>query len=487
MATSTGPMSPLRPYYQRPELVFQNGVPDLAITKAGNGTSSSTSGFGSGGLLGLSSSQADSILADLDYADYLELPNTSELVRGLTNAMLTRYSSTFLAQPFEVAKMVLQCGRYERPRTRIGSSPLPGPGLISTKKGSSQKRGRRGQIDDIDTFEIDNLDDEDVEVQYFSTPGESSSRQTAKHKRVESVSSSGSAKSSSSHGSTSKRSNAGRGMHRNTSEPVAEIYRIGPHRPYILGAMGALWTKDGPWGVWRGTNATFVQNIMFTTLESWLSAFFSAVFSLPDPSSLEIADSSHPIISLIASVTATTLTALVLSPLDIVRTKLILTPSDAQPRSIVASLQCLPTLTCPSNLVLPTALLAAVPRVISRGTPYFLRTRWGIEPYTSPMLFSILSLASSATELFVRLPLETALRRGQLAYVGVQRAMVPVGQYNGMLGTIWDIISSEDNGDSGLEGLWRGWRVGMLGIFGTWGFGGLRSRTLAYNGREERF
>ncbi|KAJ8101758.1 mitochondrial carrier domain-containing protein [Lipomyces tetrasporus] len=480
-------MGSLRPYYQRPELVFHNGVPDLAITKAGNGTSSNTPDLGGGGLLGLSSSRADSILADLDYADYLELPNTSELVRGLTNAMLTRYSSTFLAQPFEVAKMVLQCGKYDRLRTRTESSPSMGTDSSATKKGSSQKRGRRGWMDDIDTFEIDDLDDEVDEVQYFSTLGESSSRQSVKPKRAGSVSSSGSAESSSSRGSTSKRSNAGWAMQRRKSEPAAEIYQIGSHRPYLLGAMGALWTKDGPWGVWRGTNVTFVQNIMFTTLESWLSAFFSAVLSLPDPALLEIADSSHPLVSLVASVAATTLTALVLSPLDIVRTKLILTPSDAQPRSIVASLQCLPSLTCPSDLLLPTTLLAAVPKLISRGTPYLLRTKWGIEQYTTPMLFSVLSLASSVTELFVRLPLETVLRRGQLAYVGVQRAMVPVGSYNGMFGTIWEIISSEDNGDSGLEGLWRGWRVGMLGIFGTWGFGGLRSRTLAYSGREERF
>ncbi|KAK9364784.1 mitochondrial carrier domain-containing protein [Lipomyces kononenkoae] len=484
MAANTGPMSPLRPYYQRPELVFHSGVPDLAITKADNGTSSSASSFSTSSLFSMGSSQADSILADLDYADYLELPNTSELVRGLTNALLTRYSSTFLAQPFEVAKMVLQCGRYERPRMRIKSTHSSSSTNTPT---TLEKRGRGSRIDDIDTFEIDVLDDEDDEVQYFTTAGEPSSRQAAKHRRVGSVSSSGSVESSSSHASGSKRNSSGRGLHRKRSEPSAEIYRIGAHRPYIRAAMGALWTKDGPWGVWRGTNVAFVQNIIFTTFESWLSAFFSAIFSLPDPSSLEIADSSHPIVSLIASVTATTLTALALSPLDIVRTKLILTPSDAQPRSIVASLQCLPSLVCPPDLVLPTTLLAAVPKVISRGTPYFLRTKWGIEPYTTPTLFSILSLASSVTELFVRLPLETVLRRGQLAYVGVQRAIVPVGQYKGVLGTMWDVISSEDNGNTSLEGLWRGWRVGMLGILGTWGFGGLRSRAMAYGDREERF
>lgn len=235
-----------------------------------------------------------------------------------------------------------------------------------------------------------------------------------------------------------------------------------------------------------GSNISFIQNLAVGTIDSWLSAFIAAILGISDPSVVDIIDSSHPLVSLFASVTATTITALLISPLDIVRTKLILTPSDAQPRSVVASLQCLPSLTCPQHLLLPTALLAAVPKLIRRGTPYFLRTRWGIEQYTSPLAFSFYSFASATAELFIRLPLETVLRRGQLAYVGVKKTVVAAGEYDGILGSMWNILSNEDNGETGLEGLWRGWRVGMLGILGTWGINRIRSRT-DYVVREERF
>ncbi|KAK9466061.1 mitochondrial carrier domain-containing protein [Lipomyces arxii] len=479
--SGTGQINQLRPYYHRPELTFQDGVPDLAAIGSGNTTGYGGAQGASGTFLGVDTSRADSLLADLDYADYLELPNTSELLRGFTNAVLLRYSSTLIAQPFEVSKMVLQCGFYDRPRLQL----LPSTTTASAKKKStSSKPVRKGKLDDIDTFEADDEEDEDID--YFTTMSQQSIKNPQKTRRAGSASSSSEESASSKRIGRTKRQSIPR-VQRKSTELRPDSYQIEIHRPYISGAMGALWRKDGPWGIWRGSNVTFLQNVLFTTFESWLSAFFSAILSIPDSQIVDIAESSHPVLSLVTSITVTTAVTVALAPLDIVRTKLILTPSDAQPRSVVSSLQCLPAMTCPTNLLLPTALLAAVPKFVSRGGPYIIRTKFQVEPYNSPRLYGMLSLAASTIELFVRLPLETVLRRGQLAYVGVSKALVPVGQYDGFFGTLWNIISSEDNGSYGMEGLWRGWRVGMMGIIGTWGFARIRSRTLAYSGREERF
>ena len=67
--------------------------------------------------------------------------------------------------------------------------------------------------------------------------------------------------------------------------------------------------------------------------------------------------------------------------------------------------------------------------------------------------------------------------------------IVPVGEYNGIIGTMWYIAREEGvreevsskKGKSkgkvtkrkgqGVEGLWRGWRVGMWGLVGVWGAG----------------
>ena len=53
---------------------------------------------------------ARDILSDLDYSEYLSdaSPSAAEVIKGLLDQALWKYSSVLLAQPFEVAKTVLQ-------------------------------------------------------------------------------------------------------------------------------------------------------------------------------------------------------------------------------------------------------------------------------------------------------------------------------------------------------------------------------------------
>jgi fusion and transport protein UGO1 len=108
---------------------------------------------------------------------------------------------------------------------------------------------------------------------------------------------------------------------------------------------------------------------------------------------------------------------------------------------------------------------------------------------------------SKSIELFIKLPLETVLRRGQMAVLkqetsmirelgkweGDLETMVKVGNYRGVVGTMWLIVRDEgvrevpvfkgrgklkvtqkEMKGQGLPGLWRGWRVGMWGLVGMW-------------------
>jgi fusion and transport protein UGO1 len=120
----------------------------------------------------------------------------------------------------------------------------------------------------------------------------------------------------------------------------------------------------------------------------------------------------------------------------------------------------------------------------------------------SPNLHSVAMFLSRTAELFIKLPLETVLRRGQASVLASQmhskvhlnqsQMVVEPGPYSGVFGTIWSIVYEE--GDStvpdilpatgtaksvrkgkkpqrkgqGIEGLWRGWRVGMWGLAGMW-------------------
>ena len=180
-----------------------------------------------------------------------------------------------------------------------------------------------------------------------------------------------------------------------------------------------------------------------------------------------------------------------------------------------------------------TFLHSTLPTFISSSTPILLRSRFGIDPVLSPARYSIFTFISATTELFLRLPLETVLRRGQAQvafaspFTGTatdpsnndpgpgQRlrpsisvpTVVDIAPYQGIIRTMWNIVREENSTTAplssssssssaadrvitaqldhrprrrkgqGFQGLWKGWRVGMWGLIGMWGtnaFGGGR-------------
>jgi fusion and transport protein UGO1 len=163
--------------------------------------------------------------------------------------------------------------------------------------------------------------------------------------------------------------------------------------------------------------------------------------------------------------------------------------------------------------------------------PLFFRQWLRIDPIHTPGAYSVTSFLTSLSELFVKLPLETVLRRGHVAvlsgainvqpsrrpghilplHTGVPglnsqrfKPIVPTGPYRGVVGSILYIIYEEgrapqtvpstpvrassslsnrrpddsrrkvgEKRGQGLKGLWRGWRVGFWGIVGSYAVAGL--------------
>lgn len=97
----------------------------------------------------------------------------------------------------------------------------------------------------------------------------------------------------------------------------------------ILDVIGQLWQKDGAWGVWKGSNATFLYTVLQSLLENWSRSFLSAIFNVPDLGVKDDIDrlidiaSPYPWASLFVAATAAVATGVLLSPLDIVRTRLV--------------------------------------------------------------------------------------------------------------------------------------------------------------------
>jgi fusion and transport protein UGO1 len=97
----------------------------------------------------------------------------------------------------------------------------------------------------------------------------------------------------------------------------------------ILEVIGQEWTKEGAWGVWKATNATFMYGLLLQTLEQWSSGLYSGIFNVPEPSAalgipVEFTDAQYPWASLGVAIAAAVTASLILAPLDLVRTKSVL-------------------------------------------------------------------------------------------------------------------------------------------------------------------
>ncbi|KAK2842942.1 hypothetical protein FQN49_005960 [Arthroderma sp. PD_2] len=190
----------------------------------------------------------------------------------------------------------------------------------------------------------------------------------------------------------------------------------------MLDVLSQLWTTSGPTSIWKASNTTFIYSILLPTLNTFVRSLLSAILGYPEDSfssfpAGDIITSSAPGTALILSCLSSALSAIILSPIDTARTYLILTPQGHGPRSLLHSTRLLPS---PSYMISPhllpiTILTSTLPNLIATSTPLFLKSYLSLDPVLNPSTWSLFSLMAQGLELTVRVPLETVLRRAQIA------------------------------------------------------------------------
>lgn len=313
-----------------------------------------------------------------------------------------------------------------------------------------------------------------------------------------------------------------------------------------MDVISQLWSTSGPTSVWKATNVTFIYSLLLPTLNTFIRSLLSAIIGLPEvgiaPSAPEdILTAASPSATLILSFVSSALSSIILAPIDTARTFLIATPLTHGPRSLLRAIRLLPTpnYSIPLHLVPITILHSSLPNLLSMSTPLFLKNYIAVDPVLNPSAWSFFSFISTCLELGVRFPLETVLRRAQIATftspalrqknlaksdssqtrslvrsntgeVTEIETIVPTPKtYRGIVGTMWSVVYEEglapiegrgldadtqsklqrQNGHrrrkpgQGVQGLYRGWRIGMWGLAGIWGAGFL-SASMG-NGEEE--
>lgn len=481
MATTREGPNPLRPYYIPPSVgPASEALPNSSSSipkQAGGGSSSSPFSLG-----------------DLDYSEYLpdSSPSISRSVKDVVDKTLWKYASVLTAQPFEVAKLILQVYVAQDEET---GGPL---------KGKNNQYGFEGDeyvdsSDDEPNFFTSNTRPPD-EPSFSPTRGRSGRPRPAHGRNYQSSPTPA------------------------KSQPTHRLTIKNPHS--LFDALSALSSHSGALSLWRATNTTFFYTILQRTFETFFSTLLAAVLGMAEadishPSltstlpATAILTSTAPVASVVIATAASTFTSILLSPIDTARTRLILTPASVSPRSLLATIRTLPS---PSYLIPPhlipiTFFTSTMPALLSSATPLILKNYLNIDPVLNPSSWSVATFTLSAVELLIRYPLETVLRRAQIATWTAPPGMppipsssrkvidtiVPVPQsYRGIVPTMWSIVKDEGTSGSekgraigsaarhprhsrkgqGIEGLYRGWRVGMWGLVGVWGaafIGGMQS------------
>jgi fusion and transport protein UGO1 len=445
-------------------------------------------------------SNATDLLPDLDLDFRSSAGEAWTNTRALLDTLAWRYASCLMAQPFDVAKTILQ---VSLPPNVIAAS-TPRKRKTSSRQSSRKGEGSRRRDRAYDSFsetdeelESNSQASDDDDVPNYFTSNAPRSRSPRKRRRTPpSASPSPDPTPTPSRNSRSRR-----------DDPEAEYKLMLKRGDSVMHAISVLYETSGAVGLWRATNCTFLYSILLRTTDSFLRSLLLALFGLPDlagpenggmtpgiasagMSGLDLSDSPSPIASLVVVGLASCLSGLLLSPLDLVRTRLIVSPASHPPRGVLSNLKRLPSLILPSKLWLPTALYHSLPQLFSTSMPQILRRQFHLAPETAPTLWSVAAFSTSLSELFIRLPLETIVRRSQVNYLKESSNDLPLivepAPYLGIGGTVYSILYSEGETKTkdakgmirirkgqGSAGLVRGWRVGFWGLVGVWGAGSL--------------
>jgi fusion and transport protein UGO1 len=244
--------------------------------------------------------------------------------------------------------------------------------------------------------------------------------------------------------------------------------------------------SEGLPALWKGQLVATAHALLSNLLQPHIhSAIYTAVpaSGATLPLDFPLTALPHPGVPLAIQVASHAITQFILSPLEMVRTRLIAMPH-AHPstpssltilRRAVADEGGLSGLYLAANLLIPTLLENTIRPLLTLSIPLIIERQFGISPDLAPITYSIADLGLNITALLFTLPIETVRRRLQLQGRNPDRKIRSVVRlrdrpYTGVVEAMWRIVTEEtaaprkrrmstrDEGGifSGLAQLYRG-------------------------------
>lgn len=167
---------------------------------------------------------------------------------------------------------------------------------------------------------------------------------------------------------------------------------------------------------------SLLSNVLQPQVYSSLLVLYPISFSASGTENMPLTALENPSIPLGMQVASHLLTHLVLSPMEILRTRLIVMPlshpstpsSISLFRSLIDTEGGFSSLYLNANLLIPSILEHTLRPLLTLSIPLLLERQFGLSPELSPITYSICDLSLGLGSLLLLLPIETVRRRLQL-------------------------------------------------------------------------
>ncbi|KAG2023598.1 hypothetical protein CC2G_001232 [Coprinopsis cinerea AmutBmut pab1-1] len=339
--------------------------------------------------------------------------NVANVFKALVASAVLQYTSTAIVMPWEVGKLLLQVQWVPRD----AGEPAPGEPELGEE--------------DVDDALSDSSNDNDS---YFADPNAPPSNRPL-HRTDE-------------QGYVIRRSVLEEGTRPEYIIPVGSadgvwdmMKRVGRFRP------------EGWLALWKGLLTSCVTEILSSTMQPFIDGFLQSLL-FPSMSPFH----QPPLILPVAS---HLITGFLLSPLDLIRTRLIVQPFMTRYRRYTGPIDALKQILREEGgvkgiylhpqLLIPTLLDNALRPIVALALPGMIARRFtnvNISEDTHPRAWSIAELAGSCVGLLITLPIETIRRRLQVQVRGTAKPLKACVEtrpapYNGVVDTFWHILTEE--------------------------------------------
>ncbi|PWN23953.1 mitochondrial carrier [Microstroma glucosiphilum] len=468
-SSSGGEAHPLRPYYQPSEDTFVASAPKAKQPP------SARPGHSGAGLAAANSSTAgkahtksatvtiprpsttNRYASTNDDLGGPDISGLSEWTKASVLALALQYSSTCMAMPFEVGKLLLQVQWvpkdevYEnlaREAALQGQSGRRLPAARGKSRSSDPFRDEAAidDEDDEDDFDSQDMAPELEEWRRASDANHLDSDQEDEDEEDAELSSPSDVEAYFRDVSGSSRPRATSGKQRRGGKAPAtdasgylmrRSLRDGesgarPEFVMPIVVRGGVWEmmkavargKEGWPGLWKGTFTSFLYDLLASGIQPVVSAFISATFIRNSLSTLPLPYVPHPKRTLALLVSSHLVTHLILSPIDLIRTRLIVQstltrhrkysgPWDAL-RKIRAEEGGWSTMYGHPHLIFPALLDLTIRPFLNLASPLLIERFIRVEPTSSPVSYAFAELCINTASLLLSLPFETVRRRLQI-------------------------------------------------------------------------